>query len=100
MWLTDLRVPDESARRTPPRMFERAMSAISVSGLVKTFGTTRALDGLDPQGRRGRGPRLPRAQRRGQVDDDPHPARPAADVRRKRAAARRRPVARRGGAAP
>src|SRR5215207_8030547 len=46
MWLTDS-VPDESARRTPPHMFERAMSAISVSGLVKRFGTTRALDGLD-----------------------------------------------------
>ena len=54
------------------------MSAISIDGLVKTFGPTRALDGLDARGRRGRGPRLPRPQRRRQVDDDPRPARAAA----------------------
>ena len=53
-----------------------------------------------PRGRRGRGPRLPRPQRRGQVDHDPRPARAPARRRRRGHAARRRPVARRDRAAP
>lgn len=32
--------------RTPPA-YDRSMSAVSITGLVKTFGRTRALDGLD-----------------------------------------------------
>ena len=47
-----------------------------------------------------RGARLPRPQRVGQVDDDPHPARPAARRRRRRPGARRRPVERRRDVAP
>ena len=69
-------------------------------GLVKTFGPTRALDGLDLTVATGRGARVPRPQRRGQVHDDPRPARAAARRRRRGAAARRRPVARRRRAAP
>ena len=74
--------------------------AIEISGLVKTFGDFRALDGLDLEVATGRGARLPRPQRRGQVHDDPRAARAAARRRRQRPAARRRPVARRGRAAP
>ena len=47
------------------------MSAIRTSGLTKRYGDTLALDDLDLEVRRGRGLRLPRAQRRRQDDDDP-----------------------------
>ena len=50
----------------------------------KKFGPTTALDGLDLDRPRGRGPRLPRPQRRREVHHHPHPARPAALRRRHR----------------
>ena len=60
------------------------MAAIDISGLVKTFGHVRALDGLDLTVVDRRGPRVPRTQRRRQVDHHPRPARPAALRRRRR----------------
>ena len=57
-------------------------SAIQVHDLHKTFGHTVALDGLDLDVADRRDPRLPRPQRRRQVDDAAHPARPAARRRR------------------
>ncbi len=74
--------------------------AITVTGLVKTFGQTRALDGLDLSVRDRRGARLPRPERRREDHHHPRPARPAARRRRYGPAARRRPVARRRHTAP
>ncbi len=50
--------------------------AITVSGLHKSFGETRALTGLDLDVEARRGARLPGPQRLRQVHDDPRPARP------------------------
>ena len=48
----------------------RADNGIEVEGLIRDFkGGVRAVDGHRPAGRAGRDLRLPRAQRRGQVDD-------------------------------
>ncbi len=55
---------------------------VRIEGLVKEFGSFRALDGLDLEVRRGRGPRLPRPQRRRQVHD--HPGPPRTGPRRRR----------------
>ncbi len=55
---------------------------ISVHGLVKTFGRTRALDGLDLEVRPGGGAWVPGSERGREVDHDPCAARAAADRRR------------------
>ena len=48
-----------------------------LADLVKTFGTFRAVDGVTPGGGARRDPWLPRPERRGQDDDDPHDRRTA-----------------------
>ena len=82
------------------RKGEVMTDAIHIRGLVKSFGAKRALDGFDLSVAHGRGARVPRPERRGQVDDDPRAARAAAGRRRRREPARRRPVEGRGRAAP
>ncbi len=57
---------------------------ISVSGLVKTFGRTRALDGLDLDVRAGEVHGFLGPNGAGQVDHHPGPARPAAGRRGRR----------------
>ena len=47
-------------------------AAISVRGLAKSFGEVEAVRGVDFEVARGRGVRLPRPERGGQVDDDQH----------------------------
>ena len=49
--------------------------AIEISGLVKTFGPTRALDGLDLEVAAGEVHGFLGPNGAGQVDDDPRPAR-------------------------
>ena len=49
--------------------------AISITGLVKTFGPTRALDGLDLAVRTGEVHGFLGPERRRQDDHDPDPAR-------------------------
>ena len=56
--------------------------AIEATGLVKTFGDTAAVDGVDLAVPQRLGLRRPRAQRRRQDDDDPD-ARDAAAPRRR-----------------
>ena len=58
------------------------------TGLTKRFGERTALDGVDLHVPRGVRVRLPRPQRRGQDDDDPHAARPHARQRGEHARAR------------
>jgi ABC-2 type transport system ATP-binding protein len=72
--------------------------AIEATGLVKTFGTTRAVDGVDLAVPAGVGVRRPRSQRRGQDDDDPHArdAHPSRRGQRAGARPRRRRAGRRG----
>ena len=64
--------------------------AIETEGLVKTFGDTRAVDGVDLAVRARHGLRRPRPERRRQDDDDPHARHAAAARRRHRAGARPR----------
>ena len=73
-------------RRSDPMTTPAAtrQRAIEISDLTKSFGSVRALDGLDLTVARRRGARLPRPQRRGQVDDHPDPARPGQRRRRHR----------------
>ncbi len=54
---------------------------IDARGLRKSFGRFEALRGLDLRVRRGGGPRIPRAERSRQVDDDPRAAGIVADQR-------------------
>ena len=56
--------------------------ALSLEGVVKTFGPTRALDGLDLQAAHRRGARLPGSERCGQDGDHPDPAGAAAPGQR------------------
>ena len=58
--------------------------AIRVESLSKAFGATQALDGLDLHVEAGADPRLHGTERGRQVDDAPHPARPAARRLRRR----------------
>ena len=74
--------------------------AVEVSGLTKSFGRVHALRGLDLDVPDRSGHGVPRPERLGQVHDDPHPARAAARRRRPGERAGRRPVGRRGPAAP
>ena len=74
------------------RECERRSSTIR--GLVKTFGSTRALDGLDLTVAPGEVHGFLGPERRRQVHDDPDPARPDPQGRRRGAAVRRRPVGR------
>ena len=71
-------------------------AAISIENLVKTFGRTRALDGLDLEVETGEVHGFLGPNGAGQVDDHPGAARAAARGRRRGPSARRRPVARRG----
>ena len=73
---------------------------IAVEGLTKTFGSTRALDGLDLSVATGEVHGFLGPNGAGKSTTHPGPARPAARRRRHRAAARRRPLARRRGPAP
>ena len=75
------------------------LPAVEIAGLSKSFGHTKALDGLDLTVAR-RHHRLPRTQRRGQVHHHPGAAGLLRADSGTRPAARRRPLARRGGAAP
>ena len=63
-----------SARRTEP--------AIRARGLTRRFGHVTAVDHIDLDIPRAPHLRLPRPERLGQVDDDPHAVRPAAAERR------------------
>ena len=71
-------------------------AAVAIERLAKSFGGTRALDGLDLEVRVGESPRLAGPERRRQDDDHPRAARPAARRLGRGPAARRRPLARRG----
>ena len=73
-----LREPRPAMSATP-----NGAPAIHARGLTKRFGHVAAVDGLDLTVRRARGLRLPRAERLGQVDDDPHALRPAEPDRRR-----------------
>ena len=55
---------------------------IEVRGLTKQYGAVRAVDDLTFDVAAGQGDRLPRAERRGQVDHDAHGARPRPADRR------------------
>ena len=72
-------------------------NGIEVEGLVREFkGGIRAVDGIDLRGRAGRDLRLPRPQRRRQVDDRAHAHDAAAAHRRARARSAGFDVATRG----
>ena len=66
-----------STDASPPGTEGASMTAIiQTEKLTKSYGTHRGIIDVDLAGRRGRGLRLPRAQRRRQDDDDPDAPRP------------------------
>ena len=77
-------VPQLRLRVPTVEIDDHAAAAISVSGLVKDFGSTRALDRLDLTVRTGEVHGFLGPERRRQDDHDPRPARAAAQRRRAR----------------
>ena len=81
--LLDAYLADRGEPPAPSRGAAMSAPAVEVRGLTKTFGSARALDGLDLTVADRGGARLPRPERRRQVHDDPRAARPAAGRRRR-----------------
>ena len=79
---------------------ERSRLAVEIQGLSKSFGRTKALDGLDLTVAPGEITGFLGPERRGQVHHAPRAAGPVARRRWHSATARRRPLARRRGVAP
>ena len=73
-----------STRRSAPPVADAPAVAITTRGLVRRFGTTTAVDGVDLDVGRGRDLRVPRAQRGRQVDPGPDAVHPAPPERRAR----------------